>query len=85
MLHLPINREKSQRNNYKLFSNFCQSYFKNACLDKSKFFQNTFSKKQYDFRGGYRVPHCLFAMFEGYGAWVDNGNVFGVLLTGRPI
>ena len=39
------------------------------------------SKYQCGFRKGYNAPHCLLAMIEKWKKAVDNGNVFGTLLT----
>ena len=39
------------------------------------------SKYQCGFRKGYNAQHCLLAMIEKWKKAVDNGNVFGVLLT----
>ena len=39
------------------------------------------SKYQCGFRKGYNAQHCLLAMIEKWKKAVDNGNVFGALLT----
>ena len=39
------------------------------------------SKYQCGFRKGYNAQHCLLAMTEKWKKAVDNGNVFGALLT----
>ena len=39
------------------------------------------SKYQCGFRKGYNAQHCLLAMIEKWKKTVDNGNVFGALLT----
>ena len=39
------------------------------------------SKHQCVFRKGYNAQHCLLAMIEKWKKAVDNGNVFGALLT----
>ena len=39
------------------------------------------SKYQCWFRKGYNAQHCLLAMIERWKKAVDNGNVFGALLT----
>ena len=39
------------------------------------------SKYQCGFRKGYNAQHCLLAMIEKWEKAVDNGNVFGALLT----
>ena len=40
-----------------------------------------FSKYQWGFTKGYNAQHCLLAMIEKWRKAVDNGNVFGTLLT----
>ena len=39
------------------------------------------SKYQCGFRKGYNAQHCLLAMIEKWKKAMDNGNVFGALLT----
>ena len=39
------------------------------------------SRYQCGFRKGYDPQHCLLAMIDKWKITVDNGNVFGALLT----
>ena len=39
------------------------------------------SKYQCGFRNGYSTQHCLLLMLEKWKRAVDNGKVFGILLT----
>ena len=47
----------------------------------SQFFQNIFSKYQCGFRKGFSTQHCLLAMLEKWKRSIDNGKMFGALLT----
>ena len=47
----------------------------------SQFFQNTFSKYQCGFRKGFSTQHCLLAELENWKRSIDNGKMFGALLT----
>ena len=47
----------------------------------SNFFEDIFSKYQCGFRKGYSAQHCLLVMIEKWKRIVDNGGVFGALLT----
>ena len=47
----------------------------------STFFDNTFSNQQFCFRKGYVTHHCLLVMLETWKRCVDQGKVFGTLLT----
>ena len=47
----------------------------------SDFFDNIFSKYQCGFRKCYSAQHCLLVMIEKWKKVVDNGGVFGALLT----
>ena len=44
-------------------------------------YSNIFSRHQCDFRKGYSAQQCLLAMTEKWKKIVDNGGVFGALLT----
>ena len=43
--------------------------------------EHIFSRYQCVFRKGYSAQHCLLAMIEKWKTIVDNGGVFGALLT----
>ena len=45
------------------------------------YFQHIFSRYQCGFRKGYSAQQCLLAMIEKWKKIVDNGGVFGALLT----
>ena len=47
----------------------------------SQFFQNLFSKYQCGFRKSFSTQHCLLAMLEKWKRFIDNGKMFGALLT----
>ena len=47
----------------------------------STFFDNIFSNQQCGFRKGYSTQHCLLIMLETWRRSVDQGKVFGTLLT----
>ena len=47
----------------------------------SVFFLNIFNKQQYGFRKGYNTQQCLLQMLEKWKRSVDEGKVFGALLT----
>ena len=47
----------------------------------SQFFENIFSKYQYEFWKGFSTQQCLLAMLEKWKTSVDNSNIFGTLLT----
>ena len=42
------------------------------------------SKYQFGFQKGYSTQHCLLFMLEKWKSAVDNGKVFGILLTDLP-
>ena len=45
------------------------------------YFEHIFSRYQCGFRKGYSAQQCLLAMIEKWKKTVDNGDVFGALLT----
>ena len=45
------------------------------------YFEHIFSRYQCGFRKGYSAQQCLLAMIEKWKKTVDNGGVFGALLT----
>ena len=45
------------------------------------YFEHIFSRYQCSFRKGYSAQQCLLAMIEKWKKTVDNGGVFGALLT----
>ena len=47
----------------------------------SAFFEDIFNKQQCGFRKGYNTQQCLLAMLEKWKRSVDEGKVFGALLT----
>ena len=47
----------------------------------STHFEKCFSKFQCGFQKGFRTQHCLLLMIEKWKHAVDNGKVFGALLT----
>ena len=63
------------------FSQICQKYLKNLCSNKCHNFFKTFSKYQCEFRKGFSTQHCLLAILEKWKRSIDNGKMFGALLT----
>ena len=47
----------------------------------STYFEKSFSKFQCGFRKGFSTQHCFLLMIENWKHAVDNGEVFGALLT----
>ena len=47
----------------------------------STYIERILSKFQYSFRKGFSAQHCLLLMIENWKHTVDNGKVFGALLT----
>ena len=47
----------------------------------SNYIESFLSKYQCGFRKGYSAQHCLLFMLEKWKRAIDNGKVFGILLT----
>ena len=79
-----IKKSKLCKENYRPISilpNVSKSY--ERCLHDqiATYFEHIFSRYQCGFRKGYSAQQCLLAMIEKWKKIVDNGGVFGALLT----
>ena len=75
--------KKDIKGNYRLISilpNLSKVVKKLMSKQMSQFFQNK-SKYQCGFRKGFSTQHCLLAMLEKWKRSIDNGKMFGALLT----
>ena len=76
--------KKDIKGNYRpvsILPNLSKVFEKLMFKQMSQFFQNIFSKYQCRFRKGFNTQHCLLAMLEKWKRSIDNGKMFGALLT----
>ena len=76
--------KKDVKGNYRpvsILPNLSKVFEKLMFKQMSQFFQNIFSKYQCGFRKGFSIQHCLLAMLEKWKSSIDNGTMFGALLT----
>ena len=76
--------KKDVKGNYRpvsILPNLSKVFEKLMFKQMSQFFQNIFSKYQCGFRKGFSTQHCLLAMLEKWKRSIDNGKMFGALLT----
>ena len=76
--------KKDIKGNYRpvgIPPNLSKVFEKLMFTQMSQFFQNTFSKYQCGFRKGFSTQHCLLAELEKWKRSIDNGKMFGALLT----
>ena len=82
--YLHIKKSKLSKENYwpiSILPNDSKVYERCLCDQIANYFEHTFSKYQYSFRKGYSDQQCLLAMIAKWKKIVDNGGVFGALLT----
>ena len=83
---IPVHKKKSKnsKDNYRpvsILSNISKIYERSMYEQIETYFENIFSKYQCGFRKGYNAQHCLMVLIEKWKESVDNGGVFGALLT----
>ena len=77
-------RERECKNNYRpvsILSNVSEIFQRIIFRQISNYMDSFFCKYQCGFRKGYSKQQCLLPMFEKWKRAVDNGKVFGLLLT----
>ena len=76
--------DKECKNNYRPVSvlpNMSKIFERIIFRQISNYMESFLSKYQCGFRKGYSTQHCLLFMLEKWKRAVDNGKVFGILLT----
>ena len=76
--------DKKCKNNYRPVSvlpNMSKIFERIIFRQISNYMESFLSKYQCGFRKGYSTQHCLLFMLEKWKRAVDNGKVFGILLT----
>ena len=76
--------DKDCKNNYRpvsILSNVSKIFEKMIFRQISSYMESFLSKYQTGFRKGYSTQQCLLTMLEKWKRAVDNGKVFGILLT----
>ena len=82
--YLLIKKSKLSKENYRPISilpNVSKVYERCLYDQIATYFEHIFSRYQCGFRKGYSAQQCLLAMIEKWKKTVDNGGVFGALLT----
>ena len=83
--YLHIKKSKLSKENYKpinILPNI--SNISESCLydQIATHFEHIFSRYEFIFCNGYSAQHCLLAVIEKMGKNVNDGGLFGALLTG---
>ena len=76
-------RNKSLKENYGLVSilPISKVFDRSTLKQMSRFFDDIFSKYQYDFRKWFSTKQCVSALLEKWKRSLDRSKVFGALLT----
>ena len=79
-----IKKSELFKKNYRpvsILANVSKIYERCLYDQIATYFEHIFSRYQCGFRKGYSAQQCLLAMIEKWKKTVDNGGVFGALLT----
>ena len=82
--YLHIKKSELSKKNYRpvsILANVSKIYERCLYDQIATYFEHIFSRYQCGFRKGYSAQQCLLAMIEKWKKTVDNGGVFGALLT----
>ena len=75
---------RTEKTNYRpvsILPNLSKIYERLIYNQLSKFFENILSKFQCGFRKGFSAQECLLDMIEKWKRMLDNGGIYGALLT----
>ena len=84
IVHVFKKGDKECKNNYRQVSvlpNISKIFERIVFRQVSNYMESFLSKDHCGFRKGYSAQHCLLFMLEKWKRAVDNGKVFGILLT----